>query len=146
MRITLGCLFFYAGIAKIIDPAWTSAAYLNTAQMMSGFYHWLAMPQNIIWVDMLNKWGLFLMGVALILGLATRVASLFAAILMMLYYIPVLNFPYVGHGYIVDEHIIYIAGFIVLIAFHAGKYWGIDGLIESSRKIPARLKKCLWCK
>lgn len=147
LRLALGFLFLYAGIAKLIDPAWTSAGYLMGAKTMAGFYDWLALPQNILWVDMLNKWGLFLMGAALILGFITRTASVLAIVLMTLYYIPTLNFPYAGaHAYIVDEHVIYIAGFIVLIAFNAGVHWGIDGMIEHSKKVPIWMKKCLWCK
>ncbi|HBI25392.1 MAG: hypothetical protein UT41_C0001G0497 [Candidatus Wolfebacteria bacterium GW2011_GWC2_39_22] len=147
LRVSLGFLFLYAGIAKLMNAAWTSAGYLKGAQFMSGFYQWLGAPQNIVWVDFLNEWGLFLIGAALLLGFATRAASLFGAIMMALYYIPVLKFPYVGeHSYIVDEHIIYIAGFIVLMVFNAGSNWGIDGMIERSKMIPAKWKKCLWCK
>lgn len=146
LRIALGSLFLYAGISKIIDPTWTSAGYLKGTQLLTSFYQWLGAPQNIVWVDFLNEWGLLLMGAALMLGFATRIASLGAAIFMALYYIPVLQFPYAGHGYLVDEHIIYITGFIVLMAFNAGSYWGIDGMIERSKRISAAWKKCLLCK
>ncbi len=144
MRIALGFLFLYAGIAKLMDPTWTSAGYLKGAKSLTGLYQWLAAPQHIMWVDLLNEWGLFLLGAALVLGFATRIASLLAILLMALYYMPVLNFPYAGlHAYIVDEHIIYITGFLVLIAFHAGRQWSIDSLIERSRKAPIWLKKLL---
>ncbi|OGM94633.1 hypothetical protein A2524_00345 [Candidatus Wolfebacteria bacterium RIFOXYD12_FULL_48_21] len=147
LRVTLGFLFLYAGIAKIIDPAWTSAGYLMGAQTMTGFYHWLAASQFMPFVDALNKWGLFLIGAALVLGIATRTAAVLASMLMILYYLPVLNFPYAGaHGYIVDEHIIYIAGLIVVIVFRAGRCWGIDGMLARSRKVSASMKKCSWCK
>jgi thiosulfate dehydrogenase [quinone] large subunit len=147
LRVALGFLFLYAGISKIVNPEWTSAGYLGGAQTWASFYDWLAMAQNIVWVDFINKWGLFLMGAALIIGLATRTVAIFAALLMALYYIPTLNFPYAGlHAYIVDEHIIYIIAFITLIAFNAGSYWGIDGMIERSKMIPEKWKKCLFCK
>lgn len=144
LRIALGFLFLYAGITKLMDPKWTSVGYLKAAKSLSGFYQWLATPQNIAWVDFLNEWGLFLIGVALVLGFATRVASSFAILLMALYYFPILAFPLVGtHSYIIDEHIVFIIGFMVLIAFHAGKYWGIDGILERSRTAPAWLKQLI---
>lgn len=147
LRVSLGFLFLYAGIAKLIDPTWTSAGYLMSAQTMAGFYDWLALPQNIVWVDILNKWGLFLIGATLVLGFVTRTAAALGALMMALYYVPTLNFPYAGaHAYIIDEHIIYIAVFIVLIAFNAGVHWGIDGMIQRSRKVPTWMKRCLWCK
>lgn len=147
LRITLGFLFLYAGIAKLIDPAWTSGGYLMGAQTLAGFYQWLASPENIAWVDMVNKWALFLIGATIIVGAFTRCASILASLLMALYYIPTLKFPYAGtHAYIIDEHIIYIAGFLVLIAFNAGIHWGIDGMVHRSRNASARLKKCSWCR
>jgi hypothetical protein len=48
---------------------------------------------------------------------------------MVLYWLPVFHFPYAGYGLIVDDHIIFIAAFLVLISFHAGKYFGIDELL-----------------
>lgn len=144
MRITLGSLFLYAGIVKLMDPAWTSAGYLMGAKTMAGFYHWLASAQTINAVDAVNKWGLLLIGSALIIGLATRVASFFAIVLMSLYYIPTLVFPYAGtHAYIVDEHIVYIAALCVLIAFRAGTYWGIDGASGQQQEAPASIKNYL---
>lgn len=140
LRVGLGFLFLYAGISKIIDPSWTSAGYVKSSQLLSGFYQWLGASQNIIWVDFLNEWGLLLMGAMLMLGFATRIASFLGGVLMVLYYIPILKFPYAGHGFLVDEHIIYILGFFILIAFNAGTYLGIDG------KLSTKWKKCLWCK
>ena len=144
LRLTLGSLFLYAGITKLIDPAWTSAGYLMGAKTMAGFYHWLASSQMIASVDGINKWGLLLIGSALILGLATRVASFLAIVLMALYYIPTFSFPYAGaHAYIVDEHIIYIAALCVLIVFRAGTFWGIDGAFDQLREAPAKIKNYL---
>lgn len=147
MRVSLGFLFFYAGLSKILDPAWTAESYIKTSHIFAEFYAWLALAQNIVWVNFLNQWGLFLIGTALIVGLAVRSASVFGMLIMALYYIPILQFPFVGaHSYIIDEHIIYIVAFAVMIAFHTGSYWGIDGMIERSRKIPAAWKKCFFCK
>lgn len=147
LRIALGSLFLYAGIAKLIDPEWTAAGYLMGAQTMTSFYAWLASAQNIGWVDMLNKWGLFLVGLSLLLGMGTRIAAIAGSMIMALYYVPTLSFPYAGeHAYIIDEHIIYIAAFSVLFVYNAGMYWGVDGAIQRSKKIPDAWKKCLLCK
>jgi len=129
LRITLGSLFFYAGVSKLVDPTWSAAGYLKGAQTLQGFYVWLASAPIIGTVDVLNKWGLTLIGVALVVGLFTKLASYAGILMMALYYIPILAFPYVGaHSLIVDEHIVYIVAFVVLITTHAGKIWGIDGL------------------
>jgi uncharacterized membrane protein YphA (DoxX/SURF4 family) len=50
--------------------------------------------------------------------------------MMILYYFPVLKFPVVGHGIIVDEHLIYAAGLLVLASFEAGKIWGLENKVS----------------
>lgn len=117
MRLGLGILFFYNGFVKLLDPAWTAGGYLMAAKQMRWFYLWLARPEILPAVDFLNEWGLTLIGLALILGIFTRVASFFGIVLMMLYYIPA--FPPL-HGW-VDEHVIYSAAFLALMAFGAGE-------------------------
>ncbi|MBI3070189.1 MAG: DoxX family protein, partial [Candidatus Levybacteria bacterium] len=47
----------------------------------------------------------------LILGVFVRLAALSGILLMLLYYLPILNFPYVGRGttsFLIDQHIIFI--------------------------------------
>jgi len=128
LRIGMGWLFFYAGLSKIIDPTWSAAGYLGNASTFPGLFEWLASSGNIGWVSFLNEWGLLLVGLGLILGLLVRYASYAGMFLMFLYWLPILDFPTVGHGILVDDHIIYIAVFAVLIVMNAGKYFGLDKL------------------
>ncbi len=125
LRVSLGWLFFYAGITKVLNPAWTSAGYLNNAKTFSDLYAWFAQEGIIGYVDFLNQWGLTFVGLGLLLGVCTRYASMGGIALMVLYYFPVLTFPKVGNGYIIDDHIIYIVAFLILIAFDAGRYYGL---------------------
>lgn len=109
LRIALGWLFVYAGISHISNPSWSAAGYLSGAKTFPVFYHWLASASNIGWVNFLNEWGLTLVGIALITGIMLRLASYAGILIMALYYLVILNFPYVGdHSFLVDEHIIYI--------------------------------------
>lgn len=127
LRITLGWMFFYAGITKVLNPAWSAAGYLTGAKTFVGFYQWLASPGILPITNFLNEWGLTLIGIALILGIAVRFYSFFGALLMLLYYFPILQFPYPNpHSYIVDEHIIYTAAFLALAAVRAGRVWGLE--------------------
>lgn len=128
LRIALGGLFFYAGITKILDPKWSAAGYLKGAQTFSSFYTWLISPSVLPIVNFINEWGLTLLGVSLILGVFVRLSAKLGALLMLLYYFPVLNFPHIApHSYIVDEHIIYAAALLLLGSLDAGKIWGLAG-------------------
>ncbi|MEK7098213.1 MAG: hypothetical protein AAB906_05185, partial [Patescibacteria group bacterium] len=44
LRISLGWLFFWAGITKVLNPTWSAAGYLQGAKTFADFYQWLATP------------------------------------------------------------------------------------------------------
>lgn len=127
LRIVMGWMFFYAGITKVLDPAWTSAGYLKGAKTFIGFYNWLASSNVLPIVDFLNEWGLTLLGVSLIFGVFVKFSSRLGALLMILYYLPILDgWKPNAHSFIVDEHIIYAAALIFLASLKAGRTWGLE--------------------
>ena len=126
-RIALGWLFFYAGITKVLNPNWSAAGYLRGVKTFTGFYDWLLTPTILPTVNFINEWGLTLLGVSLILGIFVRLSSVLGAALMILYYLPILDFPYVGeHSYLVDEHIIYALTLLYFAAVRAGRVMGLE--------------------
>ncbi|MBI1998963.1 MAG: DoxX family protein [Parcubacteria group bacterium] len=128
LRLSLGWLFFYSGIIKIFDADWTAAGYLAGAKTFPALFQWFAVPANIGWVNFVNEWGLALVGLLLITGLFVRYASIAGIVLMALYYLPVLAFPYPNaHSFIVDEHIIYILVLLFFVFSGAGTVYGLDG-------------------
>ncbi len=130
MRIALGWIFLYAGVTKIFNPEWSAAGYLKIAKSFPSLFIWLSNSSNIGWVNFLNEWGLTFIGIGLIVGLFVKYASYGGILLMVLYYFPILQFPKVGNnGFIIDEHIIYIIIFSLLIASNAGIFCGVDGKI-----------------
>ena len=134
-RVSLGVLFFYAGITKVLNPSWSAAGYLGSAKTFPGLYQWFASAGNIGWINFMNEWGLTLVGLALITGLLVRWASLGGILIMVLYYFPIMQFPYVGpNSWIVDDHIIFIFVFFVLIASNAGSFWGLDSWLKRHSK------------
>lgn len=146
LRITLGWMFFYAGITKVLNPQWSASGYLQGAKTFAGFYQWLLQPDVLPIVNFVNEWGLTLLGIALILGVFVRVGSLLGSLLMLMYYFPILQFPYPNvHSYLVDEHIIYIAALLFLAAMRAGRIWGLENWCSNlpiCRRYPA-LRKLL---
>ena len=143
LRLTMGWLFFYAGITKVLDPAWSAVGYLGGAQNFTGFFEWLTRPAVLPMVNFINEWGLTLLGVSLILGVGVRLASILGALLMVLYYLP-LSFPYPNaHSLVVDEHIIYAAALLLLASLRAGRYLGLENWCSSlplCRKYPSLRK------
>lgn len=127
LRISLGSLFFYAGITKVLDPSWSAAGYLMNAKTFPSLYAWFASPALLPFINFVNEWGLLLIGLFLILGIFVRISGIAGAVLMLLYYFPILDGLYPNaHSLIVDEHIIYFCALLVLAAFRAGRVYGLE--------------------
>ena len=125
----MGWLMFYAGITKVLNPEWSAVGYLKGAKTFAGFYNWLLQPGILPIVNFLNEWGLTLLGISLIFGIAVRLSSVLGAILMLLYYFPALEFPYIKpFSFLVDEHIIYALILLFFMAVRAGRAWGLDNI------------------
>lgn len=127
LRLSVGWLMFYAGITKVLNPNWSAAGYLRGAKTFASFYTWLTQGSVLPTINFINEWGLTLLGVSLILGIFVRLSSIFGAVLMLLYYLPILDFPYPNpHSFIVDEHIVYTFVLLFFAATKAGRVWGLE--------------------
>ena len=134
-RISLGWIFFYAGLTKFLADSWSASGYISSSTAFPTFFAWLSAPENITWVNALNIWGAMAIGVSLILGLFTRIGAFFGAVMMILYWLPIFHFPYAGeHSLIIDDHIIYAFILLFFAAYGAGKYYGIDAIIRKRKE------------
>ncbi|MDD5749751.1 MAG: DoxX family membrane protein [Patescibacteria group bacterium] len=133
-RIALGSIFFWAfldklfglGMATTREQSWLSGAsptlgFLNfgTSGPFKEIFQNLADQPLIDWLFML---GLGFVGLALLLGLALRLAAYLGSLMMLLIYLAVL--PKEHHPFI-DEHIIYILLLNILPLADAGNFIGL---------------------
>ena len=132
LRLLLGWYMFIDGAQILLTPNWSAAGFLLSAKTFPAFYAWFATPMNLIWINPLNSWGITLVGVALLLGVGIRAASWAGAALMILYYFPHYAFPTVPYGYIVEEHIIYAAAFILIALLPAAQTFGIARYVRKT--------------
>lgn len=143
LRVAIGWHLLYEGLVKLLMPEWSAAEYLSLSRwIFAGFFNWIASnPLILSIVDQINIWGLILIGLALMLGLFTRVAAIAGALLLSLYYIS--NPPFVGldygvpvegHYLIVNKTLIEIVGLSILAIFHTGLVWGLDLLLTKRRE------------
>jgi uncharacterized membrane protein YphA (DoxX/SURF4 family) len=141
IRVAIGWHFLYEGISKMFAGNWTSQYYLSsTSGFLSGFYHWLAAtPAVMKVVELMNIYGLILIGTSLFLGLFVRWAALGGTLLLALYYFAypplVFSLPGTGEGFlfVVDKIFIEVT-VLVFFFFYKGKGFGIDKLIRMLRK------------
>ena len=135
LRVGIGWHFLYEGITKLVAPEWSAYNYLiNSTGFMSGFYEALASsPVLLNIVDILNIYGLILIGLALFLGVLIRYAAIAGALLLTLYYFA---YPPIGYSlfggtegsvYIVNRIFIEALALMVLV-FIKEKGFGLYAL------------------
>jgi len=114
IRAAIGWHFLYEGLSKLFLENWSAQSYLANANgFLSGFYHWLASGESLVKaIDLLNVYGLILIGLALFLGVFIRLASAGGILLLLLYYFAYPPFGTAlfgspeGHFYIVNRNLI----------------------------------------
>lgn len=143
LRFLVGWHILYEGVAKVLNPQWTSLNFLNESQwILSGFAGWvIANPGILAIVDFLNTWGLIAIGLGLIAGLFFKIAALAGFVLIFIYYLnsPSLigmeyNMPVEGHNLLVNKTLIEAIALSVLALFSTSKIFGLDGLIDNYKK------------
>jgi uncharacterized membrane protein YphA (DoxX/SURF4 family) len=137
IRMLIGWHFLYEGISKLAMEDWSSYAYLMESKwLFSGFFHWIiAHPAVLEITDLLNIWGLILVGIGLFTGLFTRLASLAGIFLLLLYYIA--NPPFVesslpvyGSRFFINLNLIEAAILGIFVFLKKDYLWGLDRLIK----------------
>jgi len=134
LRVAMGWLMLYAGLTKVFNPNWSAAGYLGNAKAFAGFYEWFLRPEILPFTNFLNEWSLTLLGVSLMAGVLVKYSGYLGALLMLLYYFPVLDFPKIGsNSYLVDDHIVYALVLVLFSVYRTGNYWGVDGWRKSRK-------------
>ncbi len=142
LRISLGWYLLYEGLTKLLNPYWTSANYLIESKwIFSELFTSIATnPVALSIVDSLNEWALIAIGLALILGCFTRIASMAGVILLLFYYVS--SPPFIGLSYsmpaegsylIVNKTLIEMFALFVLYVFPTGSAIGLDVFLYKLR-------------
>jgi thiosulfate dehydrogenase [quinone] large subunit len=147
LRLLIGWHFFYEGLAKLVNPYWTSAEYIDQASwLFAGVFRKIAAsPGAVTVVDALNVWGLTAIGLALIVGFLARPAAIAGVVVLALYYIVAPPFvglassmPTEGSYLVVNKVLIEAIALLVLIAFPTERQFGLDGVIFRKRQAARR--------
>ncbi len=151
IRILVGWHFLYEGLAKLFTPHWSSAGYLaESSWFMSDLFHWVVRHAAALrTIDLLNMWGLVLIGLGLFLGLCTRGAALGGITLLLLYYIaqpPLISLgSSVAEGsyLVVNKNLIELAVLLLFVVLPKGAVPGLESLLPPNWRpkasVPARV-------
>ncbi len=139
MRVFVGWHFLYEGVAKLTSPSWSAAGYLKQARgPFADLFRSLASQPNLLgYADYITMWGLTLVGLFLILGLFTRVASLAGIAFILMFYLA--TPPFVGYFYsipsegsylIVNKNLVELGALLVILMTGSGRFAGLDRLLH----------------
>jgi thiosulfate dehydrogenase [quinone] large subunit len=136
-RMLMAWTFLYAASHQgIFAPDWSVAGFLDHTKTFHDVFSVFATPSVAPIVTFLVSWGHLLIGLSLLVGLMVRVSASFGIMLMLVYWMAHMDFPYIENrnNFIVDYHVVYAVVLGYLIYKHAGHVWGLDRPV--SRTIP----------
>ena len=143
LRFLIGWHFLYEGISKLLNPYWSSAAYLlDSKWIFSGLANTIVSNPNLLTIsDYINMWGLTLVGVSLIFGIYSRYGSLIGMGFIMLHYLfapPLVGLEYgkpnEGSYIIVNKNLIEACALWVLYSFPTSQHIGLDRFLQAKGK------------
>ena len=131
LRILIGWHFLYEGVLKLYNPAWTSKAYLSSAELLKPLFQWLASNEMIHLVNNVNIFSLIVVGLSLILGYFERVGIVLGIYLLIMYYLAHPALPgssqvsTEGSYWIINKNLIEAAALYVLYNIPINTYFGL---------------------
>lgn len=143
LRLVIGWHILYEGIAKLLNPNWSSIGFLSESKwILSGFANWIISNPGVLkTVDFLNTWGLIAIGAALMLGIFMRFAVVAGTILLLIYYLnnpPLIGLEYIipseGSNIIVNKTLIEAIALFLLAVFPAHAVYGLESLFTKKSK------------
>jgi thiosulfate dehydrogenase [quinone] large subunit len=139
LRVLIGWHFLYEGLSKLTNPGWSAAGYLGQARgPLAGLFRGMAADPSVLAnVNALNRWGLTAIGLGLILGCFTRLASASGLLVIVLFYL--CNPPFVGYFYsiptegsylVVNKNLVEAAALVVVLVTGSGRAAGLDRILH----------------
>ncbi|MEW5982769.1 MAG: DoxX family protein [Acidobacteriota bacterium] len=140
LRVVVGWHFLYEGIAKLTAPSWSAAGYLKQARgPFADLFKGLAADPNMLAnADLITMWGLTIVGLCLMIGLFTCLASLAGIGFILLFYL--CNPPFVGYFYsiptegsylVVNKNLVELCALLVILLTGSGRFAGLDGIVHA---------------
>ena len=139
LRVVIGWHFLYEGLTKLTAPSFTAAGYLKQARgpFAEMFKSIASQPNLLANADLITMWGLTLVGLFLMLGLFTRLASLAGIGFILMFYLaapPLIGYfysiPTEGSYLIINKNLVELCALAVIFATGSGKFAGLDRIIH----------------
>ena len=143
LRVIIGWYFLYEGLAKFFSPNWTSYGYLMDSKgVFASFFTEMALNPTMMQIaDIISTYGLILVGLCLVIGAFSKIASYVALAFLTMFYIshpPLIDVQYIlrseGSYLWVDKNTVIFFAIVVLLFFPTSRLIGLDRYIYKLRK------------
>jgi thiosulfate dehydrogenase (quinone) large subunit len=139
LRVLVGWHFLYEGFAKLTSPTWSAVGYMKVSRgPFAALFKWIASQPHLLEnANLITMYGLTIVGVLLIIGLFTRLASIAGLGFILLFYL--CNPPFVGYFYtiptegsylIVNKNLVELGALLVILATGSGRFAGLDRILH----------------
>lgn len=131
LRVYTGAFFSYHGLSKLRDPRFEDALagfvtgqLDNTVGFFRPFLESVVLPHKGVFA-LLVSWGEFAIGIALVIGLASRWMSLLGALMVGSYWMAK------GSWFLAPQNhdFVWLVIFVVLAGVHAGRAHSLDAAL-----------------
>jgi thiosulfate dehydrogenase [quinone] large subunit len=132
-RFAMAWTFLYAASHQVFDPTWTVVGFLQRTKTFHDLFAVFTTPTMAPITTFLVKYGHLLIGLSLLSGLMVRVSAAFGMLLMVLYWMAHMDWPYIENrnNFIIDYHLVYAGVLLYLIVKRAGHVVGLDAWAEN---------------
>ena len=131
-RLAMAWTFLYAASHQVFVPDWSVAGFLGKTKTFHDVFAPFTAPSVAPLITFLVGYGHLLIGLSLAVGLMVRVSASFGILLLLMYWMAHMDFPYIENtnNFLLDFHIVYAGVLGYLIAKRAGHVWGLDAWVE----------------
>src|ERR1043166_4521128 len=131
-RLAMGWTFLYAASHQVFVPEWSVVGFLSHTKTFHDLFAAFTTPTMAPITTFLVEYGHLLIGLSLVSGLMVRVSASFGILLMIVYWMAHMDFPFTENknNLLLDFHIVYAGVLGYLIAKRAGHVWGLDAWVE----------------
>jgi thiosulfate dehydrogenase [quinone] large subunit len=132
-RLAMAWTFLYAASHQVFVPGWTVVGFLKNTKTFHDLFAVFTTPTMAPITTIMVEYGHLLIGLSLLTGLLVRVSASFGVLLMLIYWMAHMNWPFIENtnNFIVDFHLVYAGVLVYLIVKRAGHVFGLDAWAEN---------------
>lgn len=125
--------FLYAASHQVFVPEFSVVGFLSHTKTFHNLFVVFTTPTMAPVTTILVEYGHLLIGLSLLTGLMVRVSASFGVLLMGIYWMAHMDWPFIENtnNLIVDYHLVYGGVLVYLIVKRAGHVFGLDAWAEN---------------